>query len=564
MLAALTWPMLFTTSGFGGDWEHHLWYVWRQSLAIRADQAPSPFLNTSYSVLYPLYAFYGGTIYVIAGALSVVLGNSPLAAYVLSYLLGFLAAYGGWYWAGRIVGLGRWLAHGPALVFVSSAYYLTLVYGIGDWPEFLALSMLPLMIAAALSVLRAEQLRVLPALALTVSSTVFFGSHVLTVLWACTLLGLIVVVVVTFVPEARLRIRRPGLRRVVVLVVPALLVNAWFLAPMAAYASHTQIGSQYDVATTLLREYMQFVSFRDLFTLSRATTVPGRTGDALCLPTLAMVWALASIAILPWRARRGTWMRLLLIFAAATAGIVVLMTQEGLLLALPKPYTQLEFSYRLEGYVLMGVAATVMSILVLAQSRSGGLRLWSWTIVPVLIFSTIGAIQQVSAYPRTPLPRSATLTYRGEIFAQKFDDYSYVPLPLISAVHLPKLHIAPRAIHGNHVSFTAHVHPGQLVATNIGGGPDLLNVTGASIAGTDEHGHLVLAVGSTASAGLTHPPTAVVSDVHVSISPAQSLPVVLGRLLAFAGVIVLLVGFLMLIARRGRAFTSSQRHFHRR
>jgi hypothetical protein len=130
IIVAVAWPMLFTTSGLGGDWGHHLWFVWRQSLALRADHAPSMFLNTSYSALYPQYAFYGGTIYVLAGALALAL--HPVTAYVVTYLCGFLAAYGGWYWAGRSLGLGRWQAQAPAVLFVTSACYLSIPYGQGD------------------------------------------------------------------------------------------------------------------------------------------------------------------------------------------------------------------------------------------------------------------------------------------------------------------------------------------------------------------------------------------------------------------------------------------------
>jgi hypothetical protein len=38
---------------------------------------------------------------------------------VLTYVLGFAAAYGGWYWLSRMFGVGRWLAHVPGIVFVT-------------------------------------------------------------------------------------------------------------------------------------------------------------------------------------------------------------------------------------------------------------------------------------------------------------------------------------------------------------------------------------------------------------------------------------------------------------
>ena len=209
VIGVLAWPMLLTSSGLGGDWEHHLWYVWQQSLAIRANGSPSLFLSTSYSVLYPQYAFYGGTINVIAGALSLALGGSPIAAYVLTYVLAFAAAYGGWCWLARAAGLGRWPAQAPALLFVTSACYLTLVYGQGDWAEFIAVSMIPLIVAAGAAVLRAEQLRLLPAVVLAAGSVVFFGSHDLTVLWASTIAIAVTGALLVCVPQVR-RMVRPG------------------------------------------------------------------------------------------------------------------------------------------------------------------------------------------------------------------------------------------------------------------------------------------------------------------------------------------------------------------
>jgi uncharacterized membrane protein len=536
--AVLAWPMLFTTAGFGGDWEHHLWYVWRQSLAIRADGTPSLFLNTHYSVLYPQYAFYGGTIYVLAGTLAVALGDSPLSAYILTYILGFMAAYGGWYWIGRILGLGRLLAQVPALLFVTSACYLTVVYAQGDWPEFVAFSMLPLMLGSGLSVLRAERLRAPAAVALVVSSGVFFGSHIVTVLWASTLFCIVCVVLVVVVPEVRRRLWSPRLLRIAALVTPALLANAWFLLPVLAYSSHTRIGSRYGAAYTDLHKTMHLVAFHHLFTLSRATTAPGFPDYALALPTLAILWVLASIAILLVSVRRGAWIRILLSISAITAAIVVLMTHAGLILDLPKPYTLLQISYRLEGYVLMGVTASVLAVLVVLQSAPKRPRRWTWTIVPVLCLSVLGALQQLSAYPRTPLERGATFTSVAEVFSQRYDDYAYVPLPFVSETDLPTLDIPPAQVHDNHVSLTARVRPGQLVATNVGGGPNLLDIVGARVAGTDQRAQLVLAIGRAPASAAPRTP---VSSEHISISPAQSAPVVIGRSLTLAAAAVLMI-----------------------
>jgi hypothetical protein len=58
-----------------------------------------------------------------------------------------------------------------------------LIYGEGAWPAFLASSMMPMIVAAGLSILRAERSRLLPACALAGSTIVFFGSHNITMVW---------------------------------------------------------------------------------------------------------------------------------------------------------------------------------------------------------------------------------------------------------------------------------------------------------------------------------------------------------------------------------------------
>jgi hypothetical protein len=542
-IAVLAWPMLFTTSGFEGDWEHHLWFVWRQSLAIRADGTPSMFLNTGYSVFYPQYAFYGGTIYALAGALTLAFGNSSVTAYVFTYILGFCASYGGWYWTGRTAGLDRLLAHVPALLFVTSASYLTLVYGRADWPEFLAVSVLPLMIAAGLSVLRSERLRPLAAVALVASSVIYLGSHILTVLWASTILGLACAALVAFVPEVRRQIPARRWLRLAALVTPALLVNAWFLLPLVAYSSHTLIGSQYAAARADLRLAAPLVAFRHLFALSLTRS------RLLTLPTLTIAWIVVSVALLLAGGSRGTAIRIIAILATATAGIVIVMTHVGLILDLPRPYTLLQFGYRLEDEVLIGVTATLTAALATAASAPRRLRRWHWTILPVVALSIFGAVGQVGAYNRTSLSRWATFTVVSEVFSEQYSDYSYVPLPLVSG-RLPTLEIQPSSIHDNRVSLTVRARPGQLFDTNIGGGPDLLHIGGARIVGSDDLRHLVLAVGTGAPASRS--PRTPVATERVSISPAQSTPVVLGRVLTIAGAAILLIELVALSASRRR------------
>jgi hypothetical protein len=553
LIGVLAWPMLFTNSYFVEDWLNHLWYMWHQSLAIRENHLPSLFLNYSERVFYPHYAFYGGTIYVLAGVLSLLLGNAPMETYVLTYLLSFAASYGGWYWIARIFGLGHWRAQAPGLVFITSGYYLTLIYARGDWPEFLGVSMIPLMVAAGLSIVRADRLRLWPAVALAGSAIVFFGSHNLTIVWGSTVLALVGLAIVACVPQARRSLTRSRVIHVACLIVPAALVSAWYLLPAVAYQSRTLIGNAYPYWRISVRQTMDIVSAKTLFTLSRLS--PG-SDFAFSLPILVIAWVLVSMGIFLLTGRRGMWMRVLMILSGATVLITVVMTHAGLVLALPRAYATLQFTYRLETYVLLGLSGAVLAVLVLAEGGARRVRLWTWMLVPILIFSVVGAIQQVSGYPHLE-GRSAVFSYLKfpTNHGVMYPDYLDVDQLRVGSSSGPaaEVHFPPAGIHGDHASAVVHLRPGQLVDSNIGGGPELVHVTGARIVGVDTEGNDALEVeapaASAQTAAATHGGASVPAET-ISVSTADSAPVVVGRLLSVGAVIVLVLELVVFALRR--------------
>ena len=72
-----------------------------------------------------IFAFYGGTLFALTGALAAVLGGSTILAFEVVTLAAIAAAYGGLFWLARQLGVKGVLAHAPAIVFVTSAYYVT-------------------------------------------------------------------------------------------------------------------------------------------------------------------------------------------------------------------------------------------------------------------------------------------------------------------------------------------------------------------------------------------------------------------------------------------------------
>ena len=544
LLLFLSWPMLFTSSGMAQDWTHHLWYLWQQGITISRDHQPSLFLNHGGSVFYPLYAFYGGTIYALFGGLASLLGEAPVVAYVFSYVLGFTAAYSGWFFLGRRAGLGRWQAQVPSVVFVTSAYYLTLVYARGDWPEFLAVSTLPLLVAAAIEVLLAERLRLRWAILLVVCGVVFFGSHDLTMLWGVTALAIGALITAAAIPQARALLTRRGVARVAVLLVPAALVNAWYLFPALAYGSRTEIATTYNY-TVSLRGSAYLVSAGNLFTLSRASVVGNTPDFALALPVLAVAWIAVSIVLSFVLRGDRAWRRMLLVMSALGIGFGVLMTNSGLILDLPRPYTLVQFSYRLETYILFALCGAVVAALALARTWSGRWPAWSWTVIVVLIAGAVGAVQQVDGYPRGNVDPGVVVPDRYVVFDPSqqppfsggLGDYNDASLPLAEPRGTPVGLGFPTTIRDQHVTVSVDLPRGVLVHTNLTGAPYFVSVTGAKVVGRDASGDMVLE--------MTHGGPAL-----VSLNRSHRLPVVLGRVVTICAVLALLLMLAVYLARR--------------
>src|SRR5207253_5706722 len=99
-------PVLFTSDGFAPDFTNEMWLADYQQHAIAAHLHPTLFLHTQrLGVFYPIFAFYGGTLFALTGALAVVLGGSTILAFEAVILAAIAAAYGGLFWLARQLGV---------------------------------------------------------------------------------------------------------------------------------------------------------------------------------------------------------------------------------------------------------------------------------------------------------------------------------------------------------------------------------------------------------------------------------------------------------------------------
>jgi hypothetical protein len=236
------------------------------------------------------------------------------------------------------------------------------------------------------------------------------------------------------------------------------------------------------------------------------------------------------------------WMRVLLIITGATIALGVFMTHAGLVLALPRAYAMLQFSFRLESFVLLGISGAVLAVLVMTRDGGPRLQRWTWLLAPVAAVSVIGAVEQTRAHPQG-LSRSTTALasylnplpeHPGQI------DYVYAPLALYAErMPLVQFPIATVASRGR-ASAVARVPPNRLVASNIRAGPNLVSVTGAKIVGIDKQFDDVLEL---------TPTDGPQSTATVSVAPADPLPVAAGRTISLIALIVI-AGELGVIAVR--------------
>jgi hypothetical protein len=546
-LLVLTRPLVFNGYQRGADFWVHYWYVWHQGEAVRHG-GPSLFVYDTRSLFAPRYAFYGGTLYAVTGALGVLVG-SMLSGYVATYVLGCAAAYGGWWWMGRQAGLSRLVAHAPAVLFISTPYAITLLNPRSDWPEFIGVSMLPLLAASALSVLRADRLRLGPMLALAVSGILFVGSHNLTLLCGAVLLGAIAALSALCIPQARRMVTRRGLLRVAVVLVPAVLVNAWFLVPDLAYQSHTLIVQLRPLWRQWLHQFDYLIATRRLFALDRSTA--DVSFGAFALPVLAIAWTLAALAI-SRPGLRQPWLRLLLILAAVTTVTVVAMTHVNLLHG---PFTMLQYAFRLESYVNLTITGAVLVALVLVTACPGrAARLCVAALVAVVAISAVQAARQVDVH--RDASNNGDLTANpsyfdpyGQTHAQ---DYAVGDGPVMSPVGLTKLTIPVENVHNGTVSGQLEARAGDLFLTNLVTMPQFIKITGASFFAVEPSGLMVIRIGRVSQPG----------PATITVSERRPAPVRIGAWLSILGLLVLAADLVVIAARwwrRRRAGRPSDR-----
>jgi hypothetical protein len=545
-------PLLLTSDGFSPDFTNSIWLVAYQQHLIAAHLHPTLFLQTQQlGVFYPLFAFYGGTLFALTGTLAAVLGGSTILAFELVTLAAIAAAYGGLFWLARQLGVKGVLAHAPAIVFVTSAYYVSNLYGRGDWAESIATSLLPLVLAASLRLVRGR-FSIGPAACLVAASFVLSGSHNITLLWGSTLA--VVALAVYWLASGRSR-ELPWRRMLAVVGLIALGIglNGWFLIPDVSYARDTIISGEHTPWSSLLSTFG--VIFDPLRTVPSASWLPALYVQA---PVLALVWGLFA-APLSWRyrgLRAGVATALILL-----AGLFVLIMSSSAWASLPAVFQRAQFTYRLQTYVTLACAGLVLvgALALTRRAQSGSAarsdRALALGLGFVVAFSVAICAWQLWV-PDTHVRdhefcHCSSLANRAEVLRgpptllpESWNapaGYGDQSLPLLNETVVSEIN--PTQVQDNRfagsVSFPAGPKP---FATNIDGGPYLVHIGGGvRVVGRTGAGYLVL-----------QRTTGGAQPVPVELSARLSVPVVLGWITTAVAAVILLVLAAAAWARRWR------------
>jgi hypothetical protein len=532
-------PLLFTSNGFAPDFTSDIWMVSVQEHSFAANLHPTLFLQTYQLGLFdPQFAFYGGTLFALTGALGAILGGATLPAFEIITVAAIAAAYGGLFWIARQLGVRGALAHAPALVFVTSAYYITDLYGRGAWAEFMGVSSFVLVLAAALRLVRGPW-RAAPVICLVAASFLFGGSHNITLLLSSTVtvIALACYWLLSGCPR-RLPWRR--MLAVAAIIALGLGLNGWYLLPDVSYAHDTVISTQ-GISWSATGFFNTFsVLFDPLRTVPIASTTPALYVQ---IPVLALIWGLLALPIV-WRQRR-------LRAGAVTAlialiGLLVLILSEAAYSQLPTLFQEIQFPYRLLTYVTLACAGLVLlGVLALTRrAQSGrathvdrvfqiglglviafGVALSAWQLwVPNARTEEAGFTSytnraQALDNPPTTLPKSW--------YAQNdFGDHSQPVVPSGQTIGFDAA-----LVENDRLSGFAPLPVGHPFATNILGGPYLVHVGGQlRIVGRTRSGYMVLERTRGGS-----------ELAHIELSTQLSAPVVLGRIVTGLSAALLLV-----------------------
>jgi hypothetical protein len=479
------------------EWTNALWLLQVQTENVRAHGLPGFFVNSPDWAFYPMHLFYAGPLFSALAYPSVLFGAWPVFA--ATSILAFIGLAVGVYWMARSLGVPGPYAAAPALLFATTPYIVSNLYGRGAWTELISLSGLSLVFGSATALLAGAARRRTPFAVLVVASFVLAGTHNITLLWSVIIgVPLMIIVILALGLSGRQLLRR-GL---VVLSAAALgsALCACFLVPDVALSHHT-VAAQKDVNLPYLRALNGFETPPVVFNLFLVQPRTRPTDMQTQTATVALMWTAAVGLGLSRRLGRRT------LALVGGAGLVALVMSVGIFEPgwwshLPSLLWATQFTMRLVPYLTLALLLAMMLLL-----RSPAVRQNRWATAGLVLAVAwqvgLGGYQSLSARARVPetWPPVQASDVKAFDVPRSFDEtgFQYRQFRLVSGrlvVASDGTAVAPIVMTSplTEAVLTGGQPAGSLVATNVVYSPLLVVRGTARLAGRDGTGLVVLAV----------------------------------------------------------------------
>lgn len=535
-------PILLTDRTFATDWGNHYWLIYMQGQNIGALGEPSLYLQSTLGAFYPYYAFYGGTFYAVAGFLAHFLGTEP--AVLLATGGATAANYLGWTWIARQAGVKGWRQQLPGLIAVTAPLAVSNTYGRGGIPELVATSMLPLVAAAGISLVREPRVRLRDMVAFVVGLVFLTGTHALTMVWGLSLLLVLsALAIACYWPFVKQRAMR--LVGIAWLAVLGGAINAWIIWPTLVFRDKTLENSPDPITQTAYTDpenlFRVLRNIPNLYPQNYADVEPA-------LPVLAVVWALVCGALF-WRLGEPRLRALGIGLATVFAALVALILHPPLIDDLPEVLRYLQFPYRIVTFADFCVVGMVVVVLAAIERAERPPR---WAVPAVGVLTAIAAFSFAISVKQMIDTRSF-LPSRDKAVASSVKPprswYAIIQFgdgegPVLQPT-LPRPLLVP-VEEGIRDTYTVRYPPGPAgtAQTNINTGDYLVDVEGARPVGRSEAGQMIVRL----PASPRRPRTVVVSG-------EDSATVVISRWISVISLLAALVALASfpVIRRRRRA-----------
>ncbi len=483
------------------EWSNALWLLEVQTAHVAAHGLPTFFVDAPGQYFYPQFVFYAGPAIALLSYPALLFGAWPVFAAVTAGA--FSAASAGVSWTARNLGVAPKLALIPGLLFASTPYLVSNLYGRGAWAEIVAIAALAVAIGAATSILagRARSPRV-GVLALSLPVAVIAGTHNLTLLFGALLAVPLAIVLTPLLERSRVELRRDYAYVAAGALLGVALCGV-SLAPDVWLSSRTVITTY---SNSLLHELWQFDTLGALLNPTNALPSGVHSTD-LHTQTLVMPLAWLLGMTLTLGARRRIDKRA----AASLAGlgllgvaITLLIADPSWWLSFPSTLQSIQFPFRLVSLLSLMIVLAVSVLLTRPAVRGSRVAIIVLALVTVWQLA-LAADLAVTAKARSDfnlrIPsaasiRASTLPPAFQPNLLQASEYRLIttdPLPQPSqlATVTPIGDDTPPEIqlHGTQP-------PGTLVATTVVASP-LVRFSGdATLAGATSAGFAVLRVDS--------------------------------------------------------------------